>query len=82
MLVSPALLIMHLFGGYKLQGDRIYTVPYIFVGEVLSFKNVAQVTFTVGTYNFGASAVCIWNTFYCSFYFIVEAGPATMGVKF
>lgn len=56
-------------------------MPCVFRGHAFAFKNVAQVPATVITNDLCAAAIRIGYAAYGSGQVIVEAGPATTGIK-
>ena len=54
----------------------------VFLGQLLAFKYMPQMTTAIGAEYFRAAAIGISHMCNCAFNFIVKAGPATAGGEF
>ena len=67
---------------YEIHRDRIDAMADVPLGELLPFKNMAEVTFAVRADNFHATTVRIQISLNPLWYLVVETGPAASTVKF
>lgn len=66
---------------YKVERNRINTVAGVFSREPFAKKDVPQMGTAIGTNDFRSHAIGIRDAFHRSFYFVVEARPATMRIE-
>tara|TARA_B110000285_G_C15133793_1_gene625441 strand:- start:527 stop:985 length:459 start_codon:yes stop_codon:yes gene_type:complete len=67
--------------GLKPHGDRINTVPGVFFGDALAFEHMTQMAITLAAQNLNPLAIGIDFASNRTGYFIVERGPAAVGLK-
>lgn len=73
--------VKNLTTGHEFQRDGVDAVTDVFVSQVFALKNVTEMTAAFSTGYFRPLTIAIEGSLHSASDFVVEARPATVGVK-